>query len=136
MPANDGVDAEVIYGILGAAGRLNDKDAANEMLRIYNDWLKSFCSHYPDRHIGLACLPYAEPGHVANAARLLRPSGKRQRCNRIGGGRAAEQRDDIATPHHPTPETGDPRLSARSYYRPSCSAISACWQRGDKLPLL
>src|SRR5438477_4713880 len=56
----DGVDAEVIYGILGAAGRLNDKDAANEMLRIYNDWLKSFCSHYPDRHIGLACLPYGD----------------------------------------------------------------------------
>src|SRR6266576_2997635 len=56
----DGVDAEVIYGILGAAGRLNDKDASNEMLRIYNDWLKEFCSHYPDRHIGLACLPYGD----------------------------------------------------------------------------
>src|SRR6516164_1979321 len=56
----DGVDAEVIYGILGAAGRLNDSEAANEMLRIYNDWLKAFCSHYPDRHIGLACLPYGD----------------------------------------------------------------------------
>src|SRR5471030_2424752 len=54
----DGVDAEVIYGILGAASRLNDREAGNEMLRIYNDWLKEFCSHYPDRHIGLACLPY------------------------------------------------------------------------------
>jgi predicted TIM-barrel fold metal-dependent hydrolase len=30
------------------------------MLRIYNDWLKDFCSHYPDRHIGLACLPYGD----------------------------------------------------------------------------
>src|SRR5213595_2963225 len=56
----DGVDAEVIYGILGASSRLNDKDAANEMMRIYNDWLKDFCSHYPDRHIGLACLPYGD----------------------------------------------------------------------------
>lgn len=56
----DGVDAEVIYGILGASSRLNDKDASNEMLRIYNDWLKDFCSHYPDRHIGLACLPYGD----------------------------------------------------------------------------
>src|SRR5215469_6398679 len=56
----DGVDAEVIYGILGASSRLNDKDASNEMLRIYNDWLKEFCSHYPDRHIGLACLPYGD----------------------------------------------------------------------------
>ncbi len=56
----DGVDAEVIYGILGAASRLNDRDASNEMLRIYNDWLKDFCSHYPDREIGLACLPYGD----------------------------------------------------------------------------
>src|SRR5262245_59206585 len=52
----DGVDAEVIYGILGAASRLNDREAANAMLRIYNDWLVKFCSHYPNRHIGLACL--------------------------------------------------------------------------------
>ena len=56
----DGVDAEVIYGILGASSRLNDTDASNEMLRIYNDWLKGFCSYYPDRHIGLACLPYGD----------------------------------------------------------------------------
>jgi len=58
----DGVDAEVIYGILGAASRLEDHEAANEMLRIYNNWLKDFCSHYPDRHIGLACLPYGDIG--------------------------------------------------------------------------
>ena len=56
----DGVDAEVIYGILGAASRLNDREASNEMLRIYNNWLKEFCSHYPERQIGLACLPYGD----------------------------------------------------------------------------
>src|SRR5213594_1040758 len=56
----DGVDAEVIFGILGAATRLNDHEAANEMFRIYNDWLVDFCRHYPDRHIGLACLPYGD----------------------------------------------------------------------------
>ena len=54
----DGVDAEVIFGILGSASKLQDNEAAAEMFRIYNDWLKDFCSHYPDRHIGLACLPY------------------------------------------------------------------------------
>src|SRR6202051_2796946 len=54
----DGVDAEIIFGILGVASRVQDHAAANEMLRIYNDWLKDFCSHYPDRQIGLACLPY------------------------------------------------------------------------------
>jgi hypothetical protein len=34
-------------------------------------------------------------------ARLLGPRGKRPGCARIGRGRAAEQRDDIVTPHHP-----------------------------------
>jgi len=60
----DGVDAEVIYGILGAASRLNDREASNEMLRIYNDWLKEFCRHYPERQIGLACLPYGDIGET------------------------------------------------------------------------
>src|ERR1700681_4793057 len=56
----DGVDAEIIFGILGVASRVQDHEAANEVLRIYNDWLKEFCSHYPDRQIGLACLPYGD----------------------------------------------------------------------------
>ncbi|MDH3702585.1 MAG: amidohydrolase [Alphaproteobacteria bacterium] len=56
----DNVDAEVMYGILGAASKLADHEAANEMYRIYNDWLKDFCSKYPDRQIGLACLPYGD----------------------------------------------------------------------------
>jgi uncharacterized protein len=56
----DGVQAEVIFGILGAATRLSDHEAAKEMFRIYNDWLKDFCRHYPDRQIGLACLPYGD----------------------------------------------------------------------------
>jgi len=34
--------------------KLDDKEASNELLRIYNDWLKEFCSHYPDRQLGLA----------------------------------------------------------------------------------
>src|SRR5262249_20341204 len=32
----DGVQAEVIFGILGAATKLNDHEAATEMFRIYN----------------------------------------------------------------------------------------------------
>jgi predicted TIM-barrel fold metal-dependent hydrolase len=70
----DGVDAEVIYGILAAAAKLNDREASNEVLRIYNTWLNDFCSHYPDRHIGLACLPYgdveAAVAEVDRAAKL------------------------------------------------------------------
>jgi predicted TIM-barrel fold metal-dependent hydrolase len=56
----DGVQAEVIFGILGAATRLGDHEAATEMFRIYNDWLADFCRHAPDRYIGLACLPYGD----------------------------------------------------------------------------
>jgi uncharacterized protein len=69
----DGVDAEVIYGVLGTASKLNDKEASNEVLRIYNDWLKDFCSHYPDRQIGLACLPY---GSVEDAVKEVRRVAK------------------------------------------------------------
>jgi len=56
----DGVDAEVIFGILGGASKMQDVEAANHMLYIYNNWLKEFCSHYPDRQIGLACIPYGD----------------------------------------------------------------------------
>jgi len=53
----DGVQAEVLYGILGATNRLNDNEAAGCMLRIYNDWLADFCSRHPDRYAGLANIP-------------------------------------------------------------------------------
>src|SRR6266536_690317 len=56
----DGVQAEVMYGILGAATRLRDHEAATEMFRIYNDWLVELCRHDPGRSIGLACLPYGD----------------------------------------------------------------------------
>jgi len=53
----DGVQAEVLYGILGATNRLKDDEAAGEMLRIYNEWLDEFCATHPDRFAGLACIP-------------------------------------------------------------------------------
>ncbi|OLD97480.1 MAG: hypothetical protein AUG80_11465, partial [Candidatus Rokubacteria bacterium 13_1_20CM_4_68_9] len=56
----DGVQAEVIFGILGAATRLGDHEAATEMFHVYNDWLANFCRYSPDRLIGLACLPYGD----------------------------------------------------------------------------
>jgi predicted TIM-barrel fold metal-dependent hydrolase len=69
----DGVQAEVIYGILGAATRLGDREAATEMFRIYNDWLVDFCRHAPDRFIGLACLPYGDiAAAVAEVHRVAR----------------------------------------------------------------
>src|SRR5712691_11122130 len=53
----DGVQAEVLYGILGATGRMNDPEAAVEVLRVYNEWLADFCATHPDRYAGLASIP-------------------------------------------------------------------------------
>jgi len=43
------------------------------MLRIYNTWMADFCRHYPNRHIGLANLPYGDiDAAVAEAHRAAR----------------------------------------------------------------
>ena len=60
----DGVQAEVLYGVLGASMRLNDDEAATELLRIYNEWLADFCAVAPERFAGLASIP----SHNVNAA--------------------------------------------------------------------
>ncbi|MFP6715984.1 MAG: amidohydrolase family protein [Alphaproteobacteria bacterium] len=70
----DGVRGEVLYGILGAAARLEDPQAASEMMRIYNEWLADFCSHYPDRFAGIASIP----GHdMASALAEIKRVAKR-----------------------------------------------------------
>jgi uncharacterized protein len=67
----DGIQAEVLYGILGATGRLNDDEAAGEMLRIYNDWLAGFCAKNPERYAGLACIPnHSRDAAVAEIERV------------------------------------------------------------------
>jgi predicted TIM-barrel fold metal-dependent hydrolase len=58
----DGVQAEVLYGILGATSRLDDDEAAGTMLGIYNEWLAEFCGHHPERYAGLACIPNHDTG--------------------------------------------------------------------------
>jgi predicted TIM-barrel fold metal-dependent hydrolase len=60
--ARDGVQAEVLYGILGASMRLKDDEAATEMLRIYNQWLGNFCRTHPERYAGLASIPSHDIG--------------------------------------------------------------------------
>jgi len=52
----DGVRGEVLYGILGAAMRLDDPPAAAVMTAIYNDWLAEFCATHPDRLAGIASI--------------------------------------------------------------------------------
>jgi predicted TIM-barrel fold metal-dependent hydrolase len=53
----DGVQGEVLYGILGTTGRMNDAEAAVLVMRVYNDWLAGFCATHPDRYAGLASIP-------------------------------------------------------------------------------
>ena len=43
----DGVDAEVIYGMLAACAKMKDPEAAGEMLRIYNDFMHDFSGTIP-----------------------------------------------------------------------------------------
>ena len=43
-----------MYGILGAAQRLQDPEPQMEMMRIYNEWLAEFCAGQPERFAGLA----------------------------------------------------------------------------------
>ena len=67
----DGVQGEVLYGILGATQRLGDAAAAAEMMRIYNAWLGDFCRSHPDRYAGIAAIPGDDmDGAVAEIARV------------------------------------------------------------------
>jgi predicted TIM-barrel fold metal-dependent hydrolase len=69
----DGVQAEVLYGILGASMRINDDEAAGEMLRIYNNWLAGFCATHPERYAGLASVPNHDIGEAcAEVERVAR----------------------------------------------------------------
>lgn len=73
----DGVDAEVIYGILATTTMMGDDEAAALALQIYNDWIKDFCSHYPERQIGLACIPLNDMTQAAAEIRRVAKLGLR-----------------------------------------------------------
>jgi predicted TIM-barrel fold metal-dependent hydrolase len=53
----DGVQGEVLYGILGTTGRMSDPEAAVQVMRIYNEWLADFCATHPERYAGLSSIP-------------------------------------------------------------------------------
>jgi predicted TIM-barrel fold metal-dependent hydrolase len=83
----DGVQAEVLYGVLGASMRLNDDEAATEMLRIYNEWLADFGRTHPERYAALACIPSHDiDGAVAEVQRVAKAGVVRglEIANRIG----------------------------------------------------
>jgi predicted TIM-barrel fold metal-dependent hydrolase len=69
----DGVQGEILYGILGTTGRLNDPEASVEVMRVYNEWLAEFCATHPERYAGLACIPNAPlQGARAEVERVAR----------------------------------------------------------------
>src|SRR5213593_5179547 len=74
----DGVQAEVLYGILGTTRRLEDSEAAVEVMRIYNEWLADFCHTHPDRYAGLASIPNQPvSAAVDEVTRVLKRGGVR-----------------------------------------------------------
>jgi len=81
----DGVQAEVLYGVLGSSGRLNDPEAALEMLRIYNDWLHDFCKAAPDRLVGLSNLPNYDMEESVAEAMFGHATGIPLHFHTIGG---------------------------------------------------
>ena len=70
----DGIDAEVMYGILGIGSRLQDRELIRLVYETYNDWAAEFCRTNPKRFVGLACIPNDDPAaaaaELARAARL------------------------------------------------------------------
>ena len=93
----DGVQAEVLYGILGASQRLGDPEAATEMTRIYNEWLADFCRPYPERFAGIASIPNHDmTAGVAEIERVAKTGvarGIEPVARRIG---AVERQDGVA----------------------------------------
>src|SRR5213080_2889072 len=74
----DGVQAEVLYGVLGTTRRLADHEAAAEVMRIYNEWLADFCDTHPDRYAGLASIPNQPVEAAVNeVTRVLKRGGVR-----------------------------------------------------------
>jgi predicted TIM-barrel fold metal-dependent hydrolase len=69
----DGVAAEVIYGIFNMGAKLNDPVLAAAVYVAFNDFFAEFCSYAPERYIGLGCLPVHDAG--AAAAELNRCVG-------------------------------------------------------------
>lgn len=74
----DGVDAEVIYGILGANLLIQDGDLAGWVFQVYNDWAVDFARRGdPHRVFPLAEIPYHDPQAAAAEVRRCASMGMR-----------------------------------------------------------
>ena len=73
----DGVDAEVIYGILAVNRFLEDRELLRLVYEIYNTWAAEFTKSNPDRFALLACLPNDNPEVATNELRRAAKLGLR-----------------------------------------------------------
>ncbi len=71
----DGVVGEVLYGVLGAASRMNDAEASDIVVGIYNDFAADFSKTNPSRFACVASLPTSTPQKTADEIR---------RCAKLG----------------------------------------------------
>ncbi len=73
----DGVDADVIYGILAMGSIVEDKELLRVIYGMYNDWASEFCNTNPDRLAALACIPNDDPDAAAAELRRAAKLGLR-----------------------------------------------------------
>ncbi|HAM46721.1 MAG TPA: hypothetical protein DCO73_03180 [Alphaproteobacteria bacterium] len=71
----DGIAGEVVYGILGAANRLEDPEVTACVLHIYNEWLSDFCKAIPGRFAGVGCISSLSPDDAARELREIAALG-------------------------------------------------------------
>ena len=57
----DGIEGEVMYGLLRIGQQLTDWNLVTQVFRLYNDWVADFCRKAPGRLAALACIPSHDP---------------------------------------------------------------------------
>ena len=72
----DGVDVEVLY-VGGPLGDAQDDGLRLNSYRGYNRWLADFCSHAPDRLLGVAAVPIDTPERAVEEIRFAKEAGLR-----------------------------------------------------------
>jgi predicted TIM-barrel fold metal-dependent hydrolase len=73
----DGVDAEVLYGVLGAPLPSRDPRLARASYTAYNRWLADFCAYAPTRLLGMAYIPCDDPDDALAETRAAAALGLR-----------------------------------------------------------
>ena len=74
----DGIAGEIMYPTLNMASfSLADRDVAQAMMQRHNDWIRDYCSHAPERLIGIACLPLPDVDAAIKELQRVKKMGLR-----------------------------------------------------------